>query len=87
MIYLTTDSHDQGVYFDLRKNEPRHRTGGVEHVIHGLLGNGVAEVPVTVRSWRDWMEIVVGTGELFNFVEERDVRRILGQVVREMDLH
>lgn len=84
MIYLTNDSHDQGVYFELRKSEPRRRAGGVEHLFHGLLGNGVTELPVTVRSWRDCLEVAFGQGNLFSFVEERTIRRMLGEVVREL---
>jgi hypothetical protein len=28
-----------------------------------------------------------GSGELFNFVEEQTVRRMLGELVRELPLH
>jgi hypothetical protein len=87
MIYLTNDTYDQAVYFEVRRNEPRRRTGGTEHVLSGLLGNGVTEVPVTVRSWRDCVEVVFGREDLFPFVEERLLRRMLGEVVREMTLH
>lgn len=87
MIYLTTDQFDQAVYFDLRKTEHPRRVGGAEQIIHGLLGNGISEVPVTIRSWRDWTEVNFGRGDLFRFVEERTIRRMLGQVVREMELH
>ena len=38
MIYLTNDTMDQAVYFDLRKTEPRRRRGGIEHLYYGLLG-------------------------------------------------
>jgi hypothetical protein len=85
MIYLTTDSMDNGVYFDLRKREPLRRPGGTES-FYGLLGNGIAEIRVTVRAWRDSLEVVFGRGELFSFVEESDVRRSLGDVVRELAL-
>jgi hypothetical protein len=87
MIYLTNDTFGQGVYFDLRKSEPRRKAGGTEQLIHGLLGNGVSEVPVTVRSWRDCVEMVFGKGDIFSFVEEQTIRRMLGEVVREMALH
>ena len=87
MIYLTTDNLDQAVYFDLRKSEPRRRTGGVEQVLHGLIGNGITEVPVMVTSWRDWTEVAFGRGDIFSFVDERTVRRMLGQMAREMELH
>ncbi len=87
MIYLTNDTCDQAIYFDLRKSEPRRRAGGTEILCHGLLGNGVSEVPVTVRSWRDCVEVAFGRGELFSYVEEQVIRRMLGDVVREMALH
>jgi hypothetical protein len=87
MIYLTTDQFDQAVYFDLRKAEHPRRAGGAEHILHGLLGNGVSEVPVTIRSWRDWTAVDFGKGDLFSFVDERTIRRMLGQVAREMELH
>lgn len=84
MIYLTTDSHDQAIYFDLRKQEPRRKAGGVEHCLYGLLGNGVTEVPVTVRQWRDWVEVAFGGNALFNFVDESTIRRMLGELAREL---
>jgi len=87
MIYLTNDTFDQAVYFDLRKSEPRRKGGGIELLCYGLLGNGVNEVPVTVRSWRDCLEMAFGKGELFSFVEERTIRRMLGEVVRELAPH
>lgn len=87
MIYLTNDVLDRGVYFDLRKSEPRRKAGGTEQLYYGLLGNGVSELPVTVRSWRDSLEMAFGTGELFSFVEERTIRRMLGEMVRELALH
>ncbi len=87
MIYLTNDAFDQAVYFDVRKSEPRRRVGGTEHLFYGLLGNGVTEVPVTVRSWCDCFEVVFGKGELFSFVEEQTIRKMLGEVVREMVMH
>ena len=33
MTYLTNDILDQGVYFDLRKSEPRRRAGGASLVV------------------------------------------------------
>lgn len=87
MIYVATDQFDQAVYFDLRKAEHPRRSGGAEQILYGLLGNGVSEVPVTIRSWRDWTDVDFGKGDLFRFVEERDIRRILTRVVREMELH
>ena len=87
MIYLTNDAYDQGVYFDLRRSESCRKAGGTELHWYGLLGNGVSELPVTVRSRRDSLEIAFGSGELFSFVEEHTIRRMLGDVVREMVRH
>lgn len=87
MIYLTNDMHDQAVYFDLRKQEPHRKPGGTEHLFHGLVGNGNAETAVTIRSWRDCLEMAFGRRELFRFVEEDTVRRKLGEIVRELVLH
>ena len=87
MIYLTNDTFDRAVYFEVERSEPRRRAGGVEHFFHGLLGNGETEVPVTVRSWRDCLEVVFGRDDLFRFVEERTIRRMLGEAVRELALH
>ena len=87
MIYLTNDAYDQGVYFDLRRSEPCRSAGGKELLCYGLLGNGVSELPVTVRSRHDSLEIAFGSGELFNFVEEHTIRRMLGELVREMVRH
>ena len=50
----------------------------------GVLGNGVSEVAVTVRSWRGSMEMAFGKGDLFSFVEEKAIRRMLGTVVEEL---
>ena len=86
MTYLTNDMFDQGVYFDLHTTRPRRRTGGMELLCNGVLGNGVSEVPVTVRSWRDCVDIAFGSGELFSFVEERTIRRMLGKLVQELAL-
>lgn len=85
MIYLTTDSMDNGVYFDLRKQEPRRRPGGTENLFYGLIGNGIDEAQVTVKAWRDSLEVVIRGGEsLFRHVEEKAVRRLLGNLVREL---
>ena len=86
MIYLTNDTMDQAVYFDLRKTEPRRRRGGIEHLFYGLLGNGVSEVPVTVKSRHDCTEVIFGGSGLFSFVEERAIRRMLGEALREIAL-
>ncbi|WP_243373140.1 hypothetical protein [Geotalea sp. SG265] len=84
MIYITNDSMGQAVYLELHKKEPRRRAGGVEHVFDGLVGNGVTEVPVKVRSWQDYLEIAFGGSRLFQTVEEKTLRRIMGDVVREL---
>ena len=81
MIYLTNDTHDQAVYFDLRKRKPHRRAGAIEHYYYGLLGNGVSEVAVEVRSGRDGVEVAFGRGELFDFVEESTIRRMVGDAV------
>jgi hypothetical protein len=86
MIYLTNDNLDQAVYFELIKQEPRRRQGGIEHNLYGVLGNGISEVPVTVRSWRDCLDMNFGKGDIFRFVEERAIRRMLGEAVRELAL-
>ena len=87
MIYLTNDAMDQAVYLDLRGRGPRHGRGGKEELVYGLLGNGVNEVPVTVKSRRDGAEVILGRGELFNFVEERVIRRMIGELFREKAFH
>lgn len=84
MIYLTNDTEEQAVYFDLRKIEPRKTPGGIENRVYGLLGNGMAEITVTIRSWRDCVEVNFGKGRLFEFIEERVIRNMLGAVVREL---
>jgi hypothetical protein len=86
MIYLTNDAMDQAVYFELRGSEPRRRRGGTEHLYYGLLGNGVSEVPVTVKNRSDGTEVIFGGSELFRFVEEQAIRRMIGDVVREIAL-
>ena len=87
MIYLTNDDMDQAVYLDLRKSGPRHGRGGKEALAYGLLGNGVNEVSVTVKSRRDGAEVILGRGELFNFVEERLIRIMIGELFREKAFH
>lgn len=81
MIYLTNDDHDQAVYFDLRRKEPHRRAGSLEHHYYGLLGNGVSEVAVEVRRGRNGVEVAFGRGELFEFVEESAIRRMVGDAV------
>ena len=81
MIYLTNDTQDQAVYFDLRKREPHRRAGAIEHHYYGLLGNGVSEVAVEVRSGRNGVEVAFGRGELFDFVEENTIRGMVGDAV------
>ncbi len=86
MIYLTNDTCGQAIYLDLRKSEKRHKSGATEHLYHGLLGNGVNEISLTVKSWRDCVEMVFGKGALFSFVDERTIRRILNEVVHDLAL-
>jgi hypothetical protein len=85
MIYLTNDTLNQAVYFSLRSNEPRRKGGVEERLVRGLLGNGITEVPVTVRSRKDYQEMVFGGEEIFNLVEERTIRKMIGELVREMN--
>jgi hypothetical protein len=83
MIYLTNDAMDQAVYLDLRGTGPRQGRGGKDEQVYGLLGNGVNEVRVTVKKRRDGAEVILGRGDLFNFVEERLIRRMIGDLFRE----
>jgi hypothetical protein len=87
MIYLTNDAMDQAVYLDLRRSRPHHERGEKEELVYGLLGNGVNEVTVTVKNRRDGAEVILGRGELFNFVEERVIRRMIGELFRETAFH
>ena len=87
MIYLTNDALDQAVYFDLQRKEPQRRGNVFEQVYFGLLGNGVHEVSVTLRKGRLGVEVAFGRSELFSFVEEDALRRMLGEAVRENTVH
>jgi len=87
MIYLTNDELDQAVYLDLRGTAPRARRAGTKNFFYGLLGNGVNEVPVTVKRSRDSTEVIFGRSELFRFVEETTIRRMIDEIVRELPLH
>lgn len=87
MIYLTNDTLDQAVYFDLRSTEPHRKGNGIERVYFGLLGNGVHEVAVTLRKCRGFVEVAFGRSELFSFVEEDALRRMLGEMVRAKTMH
>jgi hypothetical protein len=46
----------------------------------------VNETAVTVKNRCDGTEIIFGRGELFRFVEERMIRRLIGEVILEMSL-
>lgn len=87
MIYLTNDALDQAVYFDLRGREPRRKGNSIEQLYFGLLGNGVHEVAVTLRSRLGCVEVVFGRSELFSFVEEDALRRMLGEIVAGETVH
>ena len=50
MIYLTNDAMDQAVYFDLFDKKPHGRGNDGEDLYFSLLGNGVHEVAVTLKS-------------------------------------
>jgi len=84
MIYLTNDRLDQAVYLDLHGAATRRLKSGRENHFYGLLGNGVNETPVTVKKRCDGTEIIFGRGEVFRFVEERIIRRLIGEVIHEM---
>jgi hypothetical protein len=89
MIYLTNDTLDQAVYFELRGKElGKGKTGnGGEQLYFGLLGNGVHEVAVTLKSMRGFVEVVFGRSELFSFVEEDALRKMLGDMVTGETMH
>ena len=87
MIYLTNDTLDQAVYFELMKSDTFRKVPGGERRYHGVLGNGTSEVPVTVRQRRDSVEMDFGRGNIFSFVEERVIRKMLADAVREMAVH
>lgn len=86
MIYLTNDNLDQAVYLDLHGTGSRRSSSGRKKHFHGLLGNGVNETAVTVKDGCDGTEIIFGREELFRFVEERIIRRLIGEVIREISL-
>lgn len=85
MIYLTNDILDQAVYFDLRNKEP-YRMGN-QQIFCGLLGNGVHEVTVTLKKSRGGVEVSFGRSELFSFIEEDVLRRMLSEVVARRTIH
>jgi hypothetical protein len=87
MIYLTNDALDQAVYFELRGKEPRKKGNDSEQLYFGLLGNGVHEVAVTLRSMLGCVEVVFGKSDLFSFVEEDALRRMLGEMVAGETMH
>jgi hypothetical protein len=87
MIYLTNDALDQAVYFELRGSEPRKKGNGGEQLYFGLLGNGIHEVAVTLRSMRGCVEVVFGRSELFSFVEEDALRKMLGEMIAGETVH
>ena len=87
MIYLTNDTLDQAVYFELLESSTPRKDSGGERRYHGVLGNGTSEVPVTVRQRRDCVEMDFGRGTIFSFVEERVIRRMLAEAVREIAIH
>jgi hypothetical protein len=87
MIYLTNDALDQAVYFDLRGRKPRNRGNGIEQLYFGLLGNGVHEAAVTLRRSRGFVEVVFGRSQLFSFVEEEALRKMLVEMMAGETLH
>ena len=87
MIYLTNDAMDQAVYFELRSKEPHRMGNRIEQRYTGLLGNGIYEVPVTLRKSRGSVEMDFGASELFSLIEEDTVRRMLGDVIKGKTCH
>jgi hypothetical protein len=87
MIYLTNDTLDQAVYFELRGKEPRKTGNAREQHYFGLLGNGIHEVAVTLKSMRGCVEVVFGESELFSFVEEDALRKMIGEMVNGETMH
>jgi hypothetical protein len=87
MIYLTNDALDQAVYFDLRGRKPRRRGNIIEQLYFGLLGNGVHEVAVTLKSSRGFVEVVFGRSQLFSFVEEEALRKMLVEMMVGKTMH
>ncbi|WP_136526995.1 hypothetical protein [Geomonas ferrireducens] len=87
MIYLTNDALDQVVYFEMRSKEALRSGRSIQQVYHGLLGNGVHEVDVTMKKRRGSVEIAFGSSALFCFVEEDALRRMLEGMVREKTVH
>jgi hypothetical protein len=87
MIYLTNDTLDQAVYFDLRSKEPHRNGNRIEQIYFGLLGNGIHEVAVTLKKSRGCVEVNFGRSELFSFVEEDALRQMLGEAVKGNTLH
>lgn len=87
MVYLTNDALDHVVYFELRGREARKKGNGREELLFGLLGNGVHEVSVTLKSVSGRVEVAFGKSELFRFVEEDAVRRMLGEMMSGETMH
>jgi hypothetical protein len=87
MIYLTNDAMDQAVYFDLYDKKLHGRGNNGEDLYFGLLGNGVHEVAVTLKSGHGCVDVIFGRSELFSFVEEEAIRRMLGEMVNNQTVH
>ncbi|QXE90726.1 hypothetical protein [Geomonas subterranea] len=87
MIYLTNDALDQAVYFEMRGKEALRTGKSFLQVYHGLLGNGVHEVEVTLKKKRGAVEVAFGDSALFCFVEEDALRRMLEGMIKEKTVH
>ena len=87
MIYLTNDTQEHAIYFELQRIAPRRTRVGTENRIYGLLGNGISEIDVTIRSWQDHLDMDFGSDALFEGIEEGVIRRLLGEAVRELTVH
>lgn len=81
MIYLTNDIFDQGVYFDFRTQDSLRRSAGTVLSCVGLVGNGIHEVPVSLKQCQDSLEVVFARSELFTVVDEDVLRGMVEEVV------
>ena len=87
MIYLTNDALDQVVYFEMRSKEALRSGKTVQQVYHGLLGNGVHEVDVTLKKKKGSVEVAFGDSALFCFVNEDALRLMLEGMVKGKNMH
>jgi len=63
-------------YFSIcRIKNPHGRGNEGEDLYFGLLGNGVYEVAVTLKSGHGCVDVIFDRSELFSFVEEEAIRQ------------